>query len=215
MYSIDKASSLYIGIWKKVWLNKWSIVLIVSFLSICIIALNQWQRAIKAEEQYKQAVVIGQEKMTKANEISNELHISSMNAKELQTSYKEAETKLPVASFTVQAPNLEVAAENVADMIKKHDVVLPAAAVEKTDRTAVIKNDSAYKVDVLKINLDKSWEVSTGIGIHRGDTYIPVGVQRNYASNKAVVAELHLVLEEFAKAKIKTSGWEVKHVWRY
>ena len=67
MNFFDKASSLYIGLWKKVWLNKWSIVLIVSFLSICIIVLNQWQLAIKAEEQYKQAVVIGQEKMTKAN----------------------------------------------------------------------------------------------------------------------------------------------------
>ena len=143
------------------------------------------------------------------------LNISQMNAKELQVAYDVMKTKPPVANFTVNAPSLEVASEQVVEKINKQDATLPPATLEKSDRTAVVKNDNEYKVDVLKINLDKSWEVSTGIGIHRGDTYIPVGVQRNYASNKAVVAELHLVLEEFAKAKIKTSGWEVKHVWRY
>ena len=70
-------------------------------------------------------------------------------------------------------------------------------------------------MDVLKINLDKAWEISAGVGNHQGDTYIPIGVQRNYAARKAVAAEVHLVPEELAKGKIKTSGWEVRHLWRY
>ena len=138
-----------------------------------------------------------------------------MNAKELQAAYEELKAKPPVASFTVAAPSLEVAAEQVAERINKQDATLPPAGLEKTDRTAVVKNESQYKVDVLKINLDKSWEISAGVGSHRGDTYMPVGVQRNYAANKAVAAEVHLVSEELARGKIKTSGWEVKHVWRY
>ena len=33
--------------------------------------------------------------------------------------------------------------------------------------------------------------------------------------HKPVAAEVHLVPEELAKGKIKTSGWEVKYVWRF
>lgn len=195
--------------------SKWMLMLAVFFLLISAMLFWLWQRTQQAEENYQQAVVLQQEQLEQSQELGKALHISQMNAKELQAAYDALKDKPPAASFTVNAPSLEVASEQVVERINKQDATLPPATLEKSDRTAVVKNDNEYKVDVLKINLDKSWEVSTGIGIHRGDTYIPVGVQRNYASNKAVVAELHLVLEEFAKAKIKTSGWEVKHVWRY
>ena len=174
-----------------------------------------WQRTQKAEEQYRQAVVLHQEQLEQAQELGQALHISQMNAKQLQAAYDELKDKPPVASFTVNAPSLEVATEQVAERINKQDMTLPSAALEKTDRTAVVKNDNKFKVDVLKINLDKAWELSVGVGSHRGDAYIPLGVQRNYAPNKAVAAEVHLVSEKLAKGKIKTSGWEVRHVWRY
>ena len=103
----------------------------------------------------------------------------------------------------------------MAERINKQDTTLPPAALEKTDRTAVVKHNTAYKVDVLKINMYKARELSAGVGSHRGDAYIPVGVQRNYAPNKAMAAEVHLVPEDLAKGKIKTSGWEVRHVWRF
>ena len=169
-----------------------------------------WQRTQQAEEKYRQAVVLQQ-----AQELGKAIHISQMNAKKLQTAYDELKAKPPVASFTVNAPSLEVATEQVAERINRQDMTLPPDALEKTDRTAVVKNDTEYKVDVLKINLDKSWEFSTGIGSHRGDAYMPLGVQRNYAPNKAVAAEVHLVPEDLVKGKIKISGWEVKHVWRF
>ena len=143
------------------------------------------------------------------------LNISQMNAKELQVAYDVMKTKPPVASFTVNAPSLEVASEQVVERINKQDATLPPATLEKSDRTAVVKNDTEYKVDVLKINLDKAWELSAGVGSHRGDVYLPVGLQRNYAPHKALAAEVHLVPEDLAKGKIKASGWEVKHVWRF
>ena len=192
--------------------NKW---LIVFFLVISVVLFWFWQRAQQAEEQHRQAVVLQEEQLERAQLLRRALSISQMNAKELQAAYEELKAKPPVASFTVTAPSLEVAAEQVAERINKQDATLPPAALEKTDRTAVVKNESQYKVDVLKINLDKSWEISAGVGSHRGDAYMPVGVQRNYAPNKAVAAEVHLVPEELARGKIKTSGWEVKHVWRY
>ncbi len=195
--------------------NKWLMVLAVSFLLICAMLFWFWQRTQQAEEKYRQAVVLQQEQLEQAQELGKVLHISQMNARELQAAYDALKAKPPVASFSVNAPSLVVAAEQVAERINKQDTTLPTAALEKTDRTAVVKNDNEYKVDVLKINLDKTWELSAGIGSHRGDTYIPVGVQRNYAANKAVAAEVHLVLEDLAKGKIKTSGWEIKHVWRF
>ena len=192
--------------------NKWLVVLVVLFLIICALLLWLWQRTWQAEGKYRQAVVLQQEQLEQAQEIGKALHISQMNAKALQAAYAELKTKPPAASFAVTAPSLEVATVQVAERINKQDVTLPLAALEKSDRTAVVKNDKDYKVDILKINLDKSWELSAGLGSHRGDAYIPVGVQRNYAPNKAVAAEVHLVPEDLAKGKIKTSGWEVKQV---
>ena len=159
--------------------------------------------------------MLQQEQLEQTQALSKALHISQINAKELQTTYDELKAKPPVASFTVSIPTLELAAAQVAERINKQDATLPPETLEKTDRTAVVKNDTEYKVDVLKINLDKAWEVSAGVGSHRGDAYIPIGLQRNYDRNKAVVAEVHLVPEDLVKGKITTSGWEASHVWRF
>ena len=195
--------------------NKWVVILIMLCLLLLVGFFCLWQHTKQAEDMYRQAVVLQQEQLEQTQALSKALHISQINAKELQTTYDELKAKPPVASFTVSIPTLELAAAQVAERINKQDATLPPETLEKTDRTAVVKNDTEYKVDVLKINLDKAWEVSAGVGSHRGDAYIPIGLQRNYDRNKAVVAEVHLVPEDLVKGKIKTSGWEVKHVWRF
>lgn len=195
--------------------NKWVVISITLCLLMLLGFFCFWQHTKQAEDTYRQAVVLQQEQLEQVQSLSKALHISQINAKELQAAYDELNAKMPVASFTVSAPTLEVATEQVAERINKQDATLPPAALEKTDRTAVVKNDKEYKVDVLKINLDKAWEISAGVGSHRGDAYIPIGLQRNYDRNKAVVAEVHLVPEDLVKGKIKTSGWEASHVWRF
>ena len=195
--------------------NKWFLILITLCLLMLVGFFCLWQNTKKAEDTYRQAVVLQQEQLEQTQALSKALHISQINAKELQTTYDELKAKPPVASFTVSIPTLELAAAQVAERINKQDATLPPETLEKTDRTAVVKNDTEYKVDVLKINLDKAWEVSAGVGSHRGDAYIPIGLQRNYDRNKAVVAEVHLVPEDLVKGKIKTSGWEASHVWRF
>ena len=195
--------------------NKWFLILITLCLLMLVGFFCLWQNTKKAEDTYRQAVVLQQEQLEQTQALSKALHISQINAKELQTTYDELKAKPPVASFTVSTPTLELAAAQVAERINKQDATLPPETLEKTDRTAVVKNDTEYKVDVLKINLDKAWEVSAGVGSHRGDAYIPIGLQRNYDRNKAVVAEVHLVPEDLVKGKITTSGWEASHVWRF
>ena len=190
-------------------------LLVVSFLIICAILYWFWQRTQQAENQCRHALVLKKEELEQEQILRRALNISQMNAKELQVAYDALKTEPPATNFTVNAPSLEVASKQVVERINKQDTTLPPAALEKSDRTAVVKNDTEYKVYVLKINLDKSWKFSTGIGSHNGDAYIPVGVQRNYALNKALAVEAHLGLDDSAKPKIKTSGWEVKYVLRY
>ena len=170
-----------------------------------------WHRTQQAEEQYQQAKVLQEVQMQKVEDLAAELNISKNNAIKLEVAYNDLKNQQPVASFTIQAPSLQNAAEDVAERIQEKDTTLPAAALEKTDRTAVVANTQSYKVDVMKIDLDADWEVATGYGNHQGNGYIPLEVQRNYAKNKAVAVEVHLKPEE----KVDVSGWEVKHVWRY
>lgn len=188
---------------------------LVSSLIICGAFVWLWNRSQQAEERYQQAVVLQQKQFERAEQLAQELHISNLNAHEMQAAYQALKDTPPVASFTVNATNLDTAAERVAERINQQEPSLPAAALEKTDWTAIVKNEQQYKVDVLKINLDKSWEVSAGVGSHHGDIYVPVGLQRNYAPHKSIAVEMHLKTEELAKGKVKTSGWEVRHVWRY
>ncbi len=195
--------------------RKWLAFLLVSLIIYSVLLALFWIRTKQAEEGYQQAVVLQLEQLQSIDSLAKELHISQQNASELQAAYEKEKRRPPAASFTVQAPTLEVAAEQVAVRINMEDTSLPPSALEKTDRTMVVKDDMTYKVDVLKINLDKSWEISAGVGNHEGNMYIPFGVQRNYAAHKAVAVEVHLVPEGLAKRKVKTSGWEVRHVWRF
>ena len=54
-------------------------------------------------------------------------------------------TEPPATNFTVNAPSLEVASEQVVERINKQDTTLPPGILEKSDRTAVVKNDNEYK----------------------------------------------------------------------
>lgn len=60
-----------------------------------------------------------------------------------------------------------------------------------------------------KNEFKKNWELSTGVGVENGQLYIPIGIQRNYAADKAIAIEIH----QDAKDIKKTTGAEVKHVW--
>lgn len=62
-----------------------------------------------------------------------------------------------------------------------------------------------------KQEFKKNWEIGTGVGVHNSETYIPIELQRNYATDKAIAAEVHLDFPEVTKI----TGWEVKHKWKF
>jgi len=191
----------------------WRWILLVPFLLIfTICAVWFYQRT--TGEDARQAVLFNKEQMQDADFVARKLDVAQLEAQELVEAYNRKDTK-PAVSFIVKAQSLEKAAEQVKGRINSHDPSLPLAAQAESDRTVVVKNDTAYKVDVLKINLDKSWEISLGLGSHQGDVYVPVAMQRNYDDHRAVAVEFHMAPEDVVRVKIKTSGWEVKHVWRY
>ena len=88
--------------------NMWLMVLAVSFLLISAMLFWLWQRTQQAEENYRQAVVLQQEQLEQTQELGKALHISQMNAKELEAAYNELKAKPPATSFIVSAPSLEL-----------------------------------------------------------------------------------------------------------
>jgi ribosomal protein L7/L12 len=189
--------------------------LIYALVAILVVAtvVYAWQRVTDAEERHRQAVTLSEQQMQNAAIIKQELSVTKQNAQMLKEAYEREKNK-PAETFYVQAPSVPAAAEQVEKQIKNKDPALPEAALENTDRTVVVPNLKDQKVDVLKINLDKSWELSTGVGVHRGDAYIPIGFQRNVGKSGAWEVEVHLSSVRDQDESL-ISGGEVKRVWRF
>lgn len=83
----------------------------------------------------------------------------------------------PVATYVVAAPDVETAAAETVKSIEKKDAALPAVVAEKSDRTVVTPNVEAQKVDVYKINLNKSHKIKAGVTVLEDKVYPTVGYQ--------------------------------------
>lgn len=186
--------------------RKWAIIIAIT---VGLIAAATFYHA-HMEGRYRQAVQLTREQAKNTAVLEERLHISEQNARLLAEAYEREKNK-PAATFYVQAPTVEAAAKQVEQRINKQDPTLPPAALEKTDQTAVVANTEKQKVDVLKINLDKSWEISAGVGTHRGDFYIPLGVQKNVGKNAGVEIEVHID----PRSPRGISGGEIKWVKRF
>ena len=163
---------------------------VVMLLAICFFG---YSRISDAESRYQQAVQIAEKHMTDSNALHNELNLRKQNADLLaQFALRAQQGQVqPINHFTVTAPTLPAAAQQIQERINKRDPTLPAAALEKTDRTAVVANETQQKVDVYKYNGYRNWEWSVGAGLHDGDAYVPIGLQRNYSKDAAVAGEIH------------------------
>lgn len=186
------------------------IALIVSVFFLCGAGYYAWQKHSNTVEKLQQAAVLSQQQAKDKKVLQNKLDISKQNAEMLVAFIKQAQAGQvqPVNHFTVQAPNLPEATQQVADRINANDPTLPPQALERTDRTVVVPNTnktpaSNYDVGVFKVNNSRAWEWSTGYGQHGGDRYIPVELQRNFSKDAAVSAEYHFGGRD--------PGWEVKY----
>lgn len=192
-------------------------VLVLGILVACAVINHAWQKHSDATEKLQQATVLNEQQAQDKNVLQNELKMSNQNAEMLAEAVKQAEAGQlkPVNYFTIQAPTVQQATEQVKEKINAKSPELPPVALQKTDRTLVAQNDNKttvnpYDVAVFKVNNYRNWEWSVGYGWQEGSRYIPVGLQRNYSKNKAVEAEVHLDADNVKRV----NGWEAKHVWK-
>jgi len=193
------------------------ITLALSVLVACAVINHAWQKHADSESRLQQATVLTQQQAQDKNVLQNKLDMSKQNAEMLAEFAKKAleGQAQPINHFTVQAPSLPVATQQVADRIKAKDPTLPPQALAKTDNTIVTPNTNKtpqanYNVAVFKNNNYRNWEWSVGYGWQDGSRYIPVGLQRNYSKDKAIEAEVHLDSDNIKKV----NGAEIKHVWK-
>ena len=116
--------------------------------------------------------------------------ISRANANVLQKRLAEAQAdqRAPAATYYVQAPVVERAAQVVEKQIREDDPALPRAAREKSDRTVVtpISKDKdgkqlpteKQKVDVYKINLRKDHRIKAGASVVDGRALMSLGYEQ-------------------------------------
>jgi hypothetical protein len=151
-----------------------------------------------AETRLQEAITLTQEQALDIATLKQKLSLSQQNAEALQEQIQKviAGKVKPVATFTQNADTVEDAAVDVQERINSGDTTLPAEALEKTDRTAVVPQKLDTKTDwevgVYKINLRKKWEFGTGIGVQDSNGYIVAAVKNNYKKDRAVSVEAHL-----------------------
>ena len=133
--------------------------------------------------------VMTQEQTQDTVALRQQLDISKSNAEALQRRLAEVQAgqRVPAATYYLQAPTAERAAQVVERQIREDSPTLPRAAREKSDRTVVtpITKDkdgkdlppAEQKVDVYKINLNKAHKIKAGVTQIDTQAYWTAGVQ--------------------------------------
>ena len=134
--------------------------------------------------------VMTQEQTQDMAALRQQLDISKSDAEALQRRLAEAQAgqRAPAATYYVQAPTVERAAQVIERQIKTDDPTLPRAAREKTDRTVVTPIIKAkdgkqlptdqQKVDIYKINLRKDHRIKAGMSVIDGKALMTVGYEQ-------------------------------------
>ena len=143
-----------------------------------------------ADTEAEKPAVMTQEQTQDVKALRSQLDISKSNAEALQRRLADVQAgqRAPSATYYVQAPTVERAAQVVERQIKEDNPTLPRAAREKTDRTVVtpITKDkdgkelppADQKVDVYKINLRKDHRIKAGASVIDGKALMTVGYEQ-------------------------------------
>jgi len=156
------------------------VILLGVIILVFLVAWFGLQQYSNTEVKLWQATVLTEKQANEVKSLQEQLKISQGNAEALQAAYEQEKNK-PATTFYVQAQTLPEAAEQVQERINNNDQTLPPMALEESDRTVVVANETDYKVDVLKINLDKArvgfnvlvlagdgWEIGAGPSWKKG-----------------------------------------------
>lgn len=153
------------------------IIVFCAFTAVLILAM-----IIYMHEDGKRAtgpVRVKNEEMKDSDAVQKNLKVDSRAADNIsrEIRYIDRENVVPAASYVIEAPTIEKAADITTREIKENDPSLPAAATEKTDRTVVATDSQKQKVDVYKINLRNNHKIKAGVLTADGKAYVGIGYQ--------------------------------------
>ena len=148
-------------------LKQYGAIALICVMAAVIVVLGYlyYQAHQAAQESPK---IIQYEQTTQPQAMQKYLGITPAAAQEItkEIQYIHDGQVQPVASYTVQAPSTDKAAEVVAAQIKNKDSTIPKQATAKSDRTVVTAGEQA--VDVYKINLAHKHAIYGGGGYDNG-----------------------------------------------
>ena len=154
------------------------------------------------QKELEKPVIVTQEQAKSPTELSKAIHVTETEAQEV---ISKKERTQPIATYYTQAPTIHDAAVITKNAISNKSPNVPKAATEKSDRTAVVENDEAQKVDVYKINLDKPHSILAGTTVmNNGEIYETIGYE-----DKRIQGLAHFKGTEFkgASALVKVVRW--------
>ena len=169
--------------------HKAAVLAILCILLVGIAYLVGWRSAEEQTAAEKPAILT-EEQTQDVAALRQQLDISRTDAEALKKQLAEAQAgqRTPAATYYVQAPDVDSAAQIVEQQIKEDSPTLPRAAREKSDRTVVapIKTDKGgkelpkeqQKVDVYKINLRKDHRIKAGASVVDGRALMSVGYEQ-------------------------------------
>ena len=176
-------------------------VITVALLVLLVLAVGLLiNNHIKHKQE--QPVILKQEVAKNSKELGKALHVSTKEAQQIISVKERTE---PIATYQVNAPTIHDAAVITKNAISNKSPNVPKAATEKSDRTAVVENDEAQKVDVYKINLDKPHSILAGATVmNNGEIYETIGYE-----DKRIQGLAHFKGTEFkgASALVKVVRW--------
>lgn len=152
-------------------------VLILSVILLVGITVGIFR---SCSRQKTEPIVMPQEQTTDMQAVKNQLDVSQGTAEKITREIRYIQTgeTQPQVTYYVMAPTVEQAADKVAQDIKDGQPTAPKEATAKSDRTVVTADREKQKVDVYKINLNKSHKIKAGV-MYAGDkTYCGVGYQQ-------------------------------------
>lgn len=199
----------------KSFISKYGMKLLLLFLIIlysCICTHKVQTLRAEIEEKNLEITTMTKEHAEDLKALQEQLNVNKGNAEVIQKEiiYAQHGLREPESVTEVSLDTNRSYVSQVEEKLTESVSELPEEAYEDTDKTIVVEQpeNTEVPVGIYKINTYRNWEFGTGFGVHDGDKYIPVSLQRNYDRNHSVLIEAHYDLEEH-----KVNGGELQ--WKF
>ena len=156
-------------------LRRYAPIITVAALMLLVVVAGLFAYKIAYTKKLQEPIILNQAIVKNPQKLAETMKITPKEAAEV-IAYKE--TAQPVVTYYTQAPTLHDAAVVTKNAIKDKSPNIPKEAIEKSDRTAVVENTDEQKIDVYKINLNKTHRIMGGVTVlENGKVYETIGYQ--------------------------------------